>query len=541
MKSKQRGVAILRDPLRNKGTAFTEAERVALDLEGLLPPHVHTLEEQLTRVLASFRGMTTDLDRYLYLSDLADRNEVLFYRLLLDHLEEMIPIVYTPTVGLACQLWGHLFRRARGLYISIQDRGRIAKVLRNWGHPARVIVVTDGERILGLGDQGVGGMGIPTGKLELYTACAGINPRHCLPVTLDVGTENEEYLQDPLYLGLRHKRVRGDAYYEFVTEFILAAQEVMPKALIQFEDFANRNAFPLLETWRDKICAFNDDIQGTAAVILAGLLSALRLTGKTLCQQRIVFLGAGEAGIGIADLIASAIADEGTTLEEARGRCWFVDTQGLVVKSRSSLANHKLRYAHDLDPQPHLLAAIGALEPTALIGVSTAAKAFNREVIELMSRLNERPIIFALSNPTSKSECSAEEAYQWSRGQAIFASGSPYPPVTWEGKSLVSGQGNNVYIFPGMGLGIVASEAKHVTDSMFREAARTLAELVSDGDLEIGRIYPSLARIREVSAAIAEAVAEVAFRDGLAGIPRPTSVAELVRSTMWEPHYETYA
>ena len=535
------GQALLGQPLLNKGSAFTQRERVALGLIGLLPPHVQTMEEQLTRVMANLRGKATDLERYIFLSSLQDRNEVLFYRLLSENMEEMMPLVYTPTVGQACQLWGHLFRRPRGLYISLQERGQIAEVLRRWPHPVRVIVVTDGERILGLGDQGVGGMGIPVGKLALYTACAGIDPHQCLPVTLDVGTENEEYLQDPLYLGLVQKRLRGDDYHKFVDEFVLAVQEVMPQALIQFEDFANRNAFPLLERWRDQVCTFNDDIQGTAAVVLAGLLSALRLTKKPLREQKILFLGAGEAGIGIADLIASAIAEDGLSPEQATEKCWFVDTQGLVVKGRGPMAAHKLRYAHEFPTAPDLISAIRALEPTAIIGVSTASKAFNREVIELMSHLNDRPIIYALSNPTSKSECSAEEAYQWSRGKAIFASGSPFPPVPWEGKVLVSGQGNNAYIFPGVGLGIVASQAKRVTDRMFHAAAHALAGCVLESDLEMGRVYPSLTRIREVSAEIAAAVAEVAFSEGVAGLPRPASVPELVRSTMWEPRYQNYA
>jgi malate dehydrogenase (oxaloacetate-decarboxylating)(NADP+) len=458
-----------------------------------------------------------------------------------DNLEETMPIIYTPTVGQACQLWSRLFRRPRGLYISLKDRGRIVKILRNWPHPVRVIVVTDGERILGLGDQGVGGMGIPVGKLSLYTACAGIHPRQCLPVMLDVGTDREEYLRDPLYMGLYQKRLRGPEYDEFVAEFVTAVQEVMPKAIVQFEDFGNSNAFRLLEIWRDKVCTFNDDIQGTAAVTLSGLLSALRITKKPLREQTILFLGAGEAGIGIGDLISSAMMKEGMDIDEARQRCWFFDTQGLVVSSRTSLAHHKLRYAHNFPPATDFLAAVRALEPTAIIGVSATPKAFNQEVVELMASLHENPIIFALSNPTSKSECTAEEAYEWTRGKAIFASGSPYPPVTYAGKTYVPGQGNNAYIFPGVGLGIVASEAQRVTDAMFHAAARELAACVLESDLDMGRIYPSLTRIREVSARIGTAVAEVAFQEGLTRIPRPASVGELVKSTMWDPHYETYA
>ena len=536
-----RGVALLRDPLLNKGTAFTEPERVALGLKGLLPPHVFTLEEQVGRVLENYGRKESDLERYIYLVSLQDRNETLFYRVLTEYLEAMMPIVYTPTVGQACQQFGHLLRRTRGFYVSYADRGHIVTNLRNWPQKdARVIVMTDGERILGLGDQGAGGMGIPIGKLSLYTACAGIPPATCLPVMLDVGTDNEALLADPLYMGLRQHRVRGQDYVAFVSEFIAAAQKIWPKVLIQFEDFANTTAFPLLQHWRDKACTFNDDIQGTAAVALAGVFSALRLTKKSLRDQKILFLGAGEAGVGIGDLIVSALVDEGMALEDARRRCWFVDSKGLVVRSRVDLAEHKHRYAHDFQQVPDFLGAVRTLEPTAIIGVSTIAKSFNQPIIETMARLNERPIIFALSNPTSKSECTAEEAYTWSKGKAIFASGSPFPPFSYEGKTIVPGQGNNSYIFPGVGLGVVASEAKHVTDRMFAQAAKALMEQTSEADLGMGRIYPSLARIREVSAAIGAAVATVAFEDGLARVAKPDDALQFVQSKMWTPRYESY-
>jgi malate dehydrogenase (oxaloacetate-decarboxylating)(NADP+) len=536
-----KGEALLHDPLLNKGTAFTQAERDALGLRGLLPPMVDTIEDQLARVLENYRNKHTDLERYIHLVSLQDRNETLFYRLVTDHIEEMMPIIYTPTVGLACQQWGHLFRRPRGLYLSWEDRGRLAELLRAWpNRDVRVIVVTDGERILGLGDQGVGGMGIPVGKLSLYTACAGIDPSKTLPIMLDVGTENEGYRKDPLYLGLRQQRVRGEPYDAFLAEFVEAVKAVMPQALLQFEDFGNQNAFRLLERWRDRTCTFNDDIQGTAAVTLAGVYSALRLTGQALRDQTILFLGAGEAGIGIGDLIASAMVDEGATLADARRRCWFVDTKGLVVKSRADLAPHKVRFAHDAPGQPDLLSAIRALKPTALVGVSTMPKAFNQQVVEEMSRLNARPMIFALSNPTSKAECSAEEAYRWSKGQAIFASGSPFPPCVLDGRTFVPGQGNNAYIFPGVGLGVVASRARHVTDRMFSAAARSLASLVREDDLALGRIFPSLTRIREVSAHIGAAVAEVAFQDGLADVPKPADVKAFVKAEMWMPAYRSY-
>jgi malate dehydrogenase (oxaloacetate-decarboxylating)(NADP+) len=536
------GAALLRDPLLNKGSAFTAAEREALGLKALLPPKIFTMEEQALRVMENYSAKQTDLERYIHLASLQDRNETLFYRVLTDNLEQMMPVVYTPTVGLACQKWGHIFRRPRGMYVTYEDRGRVAELLGEWPHDdVRVIVVTDGERILGLGDQGASGMGIPVGKLSLYTACAGIAPTQCLPVTLDVGTENEEYLSDSLYMGLRQHRVRGKAFEEFVAEFMEAATKRWPKVLVQFEDFGNTTAFQLLEQWRDRICTFNDDIQGTAAVTLAGLYSALRLTGKKLNDQRILFLGAGEAGIGIGDLIVSAMVDEGATLEDARKKCSFVDSKGLVVKTRKDLAHHKLRFAHDLPETKAFIDCIRLLKPTAIVGVSTMPKTFNQEVIEAMSKLNERPIIFSLSNPTSKSECSAGEAYTWSNGRAIFASGSPFPSFQFEGKTFVPGQGNNSYIFPGVGLGVVASESTRVTDRMFAQAARTLASLVLESDLEKGRIYPSLKRIREVSSAIGAAVAEMAFKDGTARAKKPAGdMLEFVKATMWEPKYESF-
>jgi malate dehydrogenase (oxaloacetate-decarboxylating)(NADP+) len=536
-----RGYAILRDPLLNKGSAFPENERAALGLQGLLPPRVFTMEEQILRVMGNYSRKQTDLERYIHLISLQDRNETLFYRVVLDNLEQLIPILYTPTVGLACQEFGHIFRRSRGLYVSVKERGNVKAILQNWPHKEpRIIVVTDGERILGLGDQGASGMGIPIGKLSLYTGCAGIHPTSCLPVMLDVGTENEDYIKDPLYMGLRQKRVRGKEYDDFVGEFVTAVQEVMPKALIQFEDFGNTTAFHLLERWRNKVSTFNDDIQGTAAVVLAGLFSALRLTKKPLGDQRILFLGAGEAGIGIGDLIASAMVDDGMKIDDARKSCWFFDSKGLVVKGRAGLADHKLHFAHDHKQIGTFVEAIRDLRPTAIVGVSTIFKSFNQEVIETMSKLNERPIIFALSNPTSKAECTAAEAYTWSKGKAVVATGSPFPPFTFEGRTHVAGQGNNSYIFPGVGLGIVATEATRVTDRMFSEAARALAKCVLESDLEMGRIYPALNRIREVSASIAAAVAEVVFNEGLARVPRPANVLEFVKSKMWEPKYESF-
>jgi malate dehydrogenase (oxaloacetate-decarboxylating)(NADP+) len=537
-----RGIAWLQNPLLNKSTAFTEAERERLGLRGLLPPHVHTIEEQVTRVMANFRNKPNDLERYVQLIALQDRNETLFYRVVTSYIEEMMPIIYTPTVGKACQEFGNLFRRPRGIYISAKDRGRVEQLLRNWPQAdVRVIVVTDGERILGLGDLGTFGMGIPVGKLSLYTACAGIPPAQCLPITIDVGTENDTLRNTPLYTGLRQTRVRGKEYDALVDEFVQAVQTVFPKALIQFEDFANANAFRLLEHYRNRVCTFNDDIQGTASVTLAGILSALRITRGSLRDQTILFLGAGEAGIGIGELIVNALENEGLSNAEARRRCWFVDSKGLVVKSRESLAEHKLRFAHDHPFCGDLQAAIESLKPTILVGVSGMAKAFTQPIVQAMARQNERPVIFALSNPTSKAECTAEEAYGWSQGRAIFASGSPFPPVTLDGRTFVPGQGNNAYIFPGVGLGLIACASRHVTDSMFYRAAKSLASQVLAGDLDKGRVYPSLRRIREVSAGIAVAVVEEAFNLGLAQIPRPEDLPGFIKAQMYEPVYPTYA
>ena len=535
------GVDLLHDPVLNKGTAFTEQERAALGLRGLLPPHISTQDEQVMRVMENHRRKPNVLERYIHLMALQDRNETLFYRVVMDHIERMMPIIYTPTVGQACQEYGHIFRRSRGVFISLADRGRMVELLQNWpSKDVRVIVVTDGERILGLGDLGANGMGIPVGKLSLYTACAGVPPSQCLPVTLDVGTNNEALLKDPLYIGASQRRLRGQAYDDVVDEFIQAAVQVFPDVLIQFEDFGNTNAFRLLEKYRDRICTFNDDIQGTAGVALAGLYSALRITGGQLKDQKILFLGAGEAGIGIGGLIVSAMVGEGLSEEEARLRCWFVDSKGLVVKSRTDLAEHKLPYAHDHASTSDFLGAVRALKPTAIIGVSGQPGTFTQPVLESMAQFNEHPIIFAMSNPTSKAECTAEQAYRWTQGRAIFASGSPFDPVTLDGKTYTPGQGNNAYVFPGVGLGIVACGIKLVTDEMFFVAAKALAHKVSEADLEQGLIYPPLERITDVSAVIAHAVAEVAYKRGLATVPRPDDLLAYIKSKMFKPEYKNY-
>ncbi|MGA0033252.1 MAG: NAD-dependent malic enzyme, partial [Burkholderiales bacterium] len=431
--------------------------------------------------------------------------------------------------------FGAIFQRPRGMFIGINDRGNIANVLRNWPYEAGIIVVTDGERILGLGDLGANGMGIPVGKLSLYTACAGIHPRLCLPVTLDVGCNNDELRNDPFYVGLRQKRFTGKAYDEFIEEFITAAQEVFPGVVIQFEDFANHNAFRLLEQYRTRVPSFNDDIQGTAAVALAGIFSALRVTGAKLTDQRVLFFGAGEAATGIADLIASAMQAQGMSAADAKKTCWLVDSKGLVVKSRTDLAHHKLGYAHDHPPVTDFLAAIRTLKPTAIIGVAAVGGTFTREVIEEMAKLNERPIIFALSNPTSKAECTAEEAYKWSSGRALYACGSPFDPVTLNGQTFVPRQGNNSYIFPGIGLGVIASKSKVITDGMFMQAAHTLAQLVTEADLAQGSLYPALPRIREVSAHIAATIAGTAAASGIAGRALAAEALKSIEAQMYEP------
>jgi malate dehydrogenase (oxaloacetate-decarboxylating)(NADP+) len=530
-------MALLRDPLLNKGTAFSERERDAFGLRGLLPAHVLSLEEQAKRVLTNLRHLPDDLEKYVALNALHDRNEALFFRVVCDNIDEIQPLIYTPTVGLACQRFGHIFQRPRGLFIGANDRGRIAELMRNWPYAAKLIVVTDGERILGLGDLGANGMGIPVGKLSLYCACAGVHPELCLPVMLDVGTNNGELLNDPYYIGLRQRRLRGAEYDALVDEFIAAAQDVFPGVLIQFEDFANHSAFRLLHKYRDRISTFNDDIQGTAAVALAGIFSALRVTKAKLSEQTILFLGAGEAATGIADLVVSAMVAEGCPEAEARRRNWLVDSRGLVVKSRSDLAEHKLAYAHEHAAIGDFLTAIRMLKPTAIIGVAAVGGTFTPEVLQAMAQLNERPIIFALSNPTSKAECSAEEAYRHTGGRALFACGSPYDPVQLDGHTFVPRQGNNSYIFPGVGLGAIASGARRITDEMFMTAAHSLAQLVTETDLAQGSLYPALPRIREVSAHIAAAVAQVAYSRGLAVGQAPDDILLHVQSHMYEPRY----
>lgn len=534
------GYVRLRIPRLNKGSGFTVEERKAYGLEGLLPPGVSTLEMQVARTHASLANLDQDLQKYLLLSDLQSRNETLFYAVLMSDPAGFMPIVYTPTVGEASQKFDHIFRAARGMYLPITSRGRLHELLGNWPEKdVRFIVVTDGERILGLGDLGVGGMGIPIGKLALYTACAGVPPRYCLPITLDVGTNNTGLLEDPLYLGLRQNRVRGAEYMAFIDEFVAAAQARFPKCCIQWEDFANINAVPILERYRDRICTYNDDIQGTAAVALAGMLGALRISGQKLSDQRFLFLGGGSAATGIAELISQAMALEGLDIAQARARNSLFDVNGLMVKSRADLAAFQKPFAIEHAPVSHFVDAVRALRPTGIIGVSTVPKLFNQQVIEAMAEINERPIIFPYSNPTSRSECTAEEAYRWSSGRAIFASGSPFPPVEVAGKTFVPGQGNNVYIFPAMGMAVYVTEATRVTEEMFIVAAKAVAELVSDESLATGLIYPPQSRILEASLHVATKVAEYIFDQGLARVPRPKDVSEHVRAAAYKPVYAT--
>ena len=536
-----RGVKILHDPIRNKGTAFTDAERDELNLRGLLPPRVHSMAEQELRVLANIRAKPTDLSRYLYLIALQDRNENLFYRVVMNHLEEMMPIIYTPTVGQACQEFRHIYRKPRGFYVSLNDKGHIKEILQNWPHKnARIIVVTDGERILGLGDQGADGMGIPIGKLSLYTACAGIPPTECMPVMFDVGTNNEQLLNDPVYNGIERRRLRGDEYDELFDEFVQAAKEVFPGVLIQIEDFGNTNAFRLLSKYRHNTCLFDDDIQGTGAVAVAGVIASMRITKGKLSDQKLLFLGAGEAGIGIADVFVAALKEEGMSEEEARRHCWFVDSRGLLCAGRDNIAAHKEPYAHEHEYIDNLLDAVKELKPTVLLGLSGQPQTFTKEVVEAMTKNHKRPIIFALSNPTSMAECTAEQAYKWSKGRAVFASGSPFDPVKYGNQTFVPGQGNNAYIFPGVGLGVIVSQSRTVTDEMFLAAAHSLANQVKDSDIERGRVYPPLPDIRQVSAKIAAEVAKMAYDNGFTDKPEPKDILAEVNAYMYRPVYPHY-
>ena len=534
------GQLLLDNPLLNKGSAFTPEERRELGLMGLLPPHSSTIEEQLERTYENYRQKENDLERYVFLTALQDRNEILFYRLVQEHISEMMPIIYTPTVGEGCRRYSHVFRRPRGLYISYPNRNEIRALLENApSQDVAVIVVTDGERILGLGDLGVGGMGIPIGKLSLYSLCAGIHPAATLPIMLDAGTDNRELLADPLYLGWRHERVRGLQYDDFVEAFVDAVKEKFPHVLLQWEDFSKYNAARLLERYRNRLCSFNDDIQGTGAVTVAGLLAAMKLMNSKLGEQRIVILGAGSAAIGISDQIVAAAHDSG------RPDLWLVDSKGLVHTGRSDLEDTKQRYAQPLERMTQwntcsdfsLVQVVRNVHPTILIGTSGQAGAFNEAIVREMASHVERPVIFPLSNPTSKSEATPADLLAWTEGRALVATGSPFPPVSYGGRSIRIGQCNNAFIFPGVGLGIIASGASRVTDTMFSAAARVLSEFapaLTDPDAPL---YPPLERVREISRKVALAVGAEAVRAGLSSLRNLESLESEVTDRMWTPRY----
>jgi malate dehydrogenase (oxaloacetate-decarboxylating)(NADP+) len=540
----KRGRDLLSDPMMNKGTGFPDSERDAFGIRGMVPHQVVSIDDQAGRAMENFRRQNSDLDRYIFLEALHDRNETLYYRVLLDHIRELTPVVYTPTVGKACSHFGHIYRRARGMYFSAAELPYFADMVHNWPEEQiDVVVVTDGSRILGLGDLGANGMGIPIGKLSLYVLGAGIYPYRTLPVLLDLGTGNTALREDPLYLGERCERLQGDAFFKAVDAFVRAVHARWPEALIQFEDFSNNHALPLLNRYRDSIPCFNDDIQGTGAVALAGLQSAMRITGGMLADQRVLFLGAGSAARGIADALVTGMMEEGDlSLEQARKRIWMLDSKGLVTRDRlRELAEHKRDFARDEPPLNGLTEAVARLRPTALIGVSGKPGSFTEEALRTMRQYCERPIVFPLSNPTAKAECTAEQAYEWTDGKAIFASGSPFEPVARAGRLFVPGQCNNMYIFPGVGMGAVSCRASRVTDGMFYAAARTLAQQVGEDSLGVGRLYPDLTLIREISARIAVAVCEVAFEQGLAGIERPGDLEGYIRGRMYQPFYVPYA
>ena len=545
------GQALLENPLLNKGSAFSEEERREFGLSGLVPPHVSTTEEQLARTYGSYTQKNSDIERFIYLVSLQDRNETLFYRLLQEHITEMMPIIYTPVVGEGCKQYSRIYRRPRGLYISYPQRDNIDTLLANAPNKdIEVIVVTDGERILGLGDLGVGGMGIPVGKLSLYTLCAGVPPARTLPIILDVGTDNQELLQDPLYLGWRHERVRGQDYDDFVEAFVTAVIKRFPNVLLQWEDFAKNNATRLLERYRDRLCTFNDDIQGTGAVTLAGLLAAMRAIGTQISKQQIVMLGAGSSATGISDQIVSAMISEGLSLEEAKASICLVDSRGLVHSDRSGLEPFKQKYAQDIartsewqlsNPnQITFFDVIKNVKPSILLGTSAQPGAFTESVICEMSKHVEHPVIFPLSNPTSKSEAIPADLIRWTEGRALVATGSPFAPVVFEGRTYHIGQCNNAFIFPGVGLGVIGCGARRVTNEMFVAAARALAEFSPAMIDPTASLYPALEGIRNLSRNVALAVAKEAVRSGLAESVSDSDLERRIDAKIWTPRYARY-
>ncbi|SFE84241.1 NAD-dependent malic enzyme [Nitrosomonas sp. Nm166] len=531
------GKALLTDPALTKSTAFTREEREHYSLRGLLPYDVTSIDQQIERVLGSMRCKSSAIEKYIFLNALLERNQRLFYRTMIDHIEEVMPLVYTPTVGEACKEFAHIFRKPQGFYITPEDRGEIATILKNWPEEdVRVIVVTDGERILGLGDLGANGMGIPIGKVALYVACAGINPAQCMPIMLDVGTNNVSLREDPLYLGYPYSRITGEAYHSLVDEFVKAVQFRFPHALIQFEDFSTPHAFEFLDRYSRQVRCFNDDIQGTAAVTLAGIYSSCRITGKKFADLNIMFLGTGSAACGAAELMVDAFCAAGFSKSQAQKRLWFIDRKGLVVSKNENIRPRIKPFAHEY-PACSFVDAIRNIRPDVLIGATGVAGTFNEAVVREMAAVNEHPVIIALSNPTSHTECTAEQAYQWSDGRAVFASGSPFDAVQYGNKLFKPAQGNNAYIFPGIGLGVYASAARLITQSMFLSAAEVLANIVTEQEIDMGAIYPALTRVRKASQAIAVSVCQVAIREGLASTKLPDDLNSYVSSLMYDPSY----
>jgi malate dehydrogenase (oxaloacetate-decarboxylating)(NADP+) len=532
------GIELLRDPSLNKSTAFTEAEKQALGLVGLVPDVTETEDLQLSRVMMQLGHKTTDLDRYIYLVNLLDHNETLFYRTVMSDPARFLPIVYDPTIGEACLKFGHIYRQARGMYLSIMRRGKVKEILKNWPQKdVRFICVTDGGRILGLGDLGANGAGIPIGKLELYTACAGVPPQYLLPMYLDAGTNNEPYLHDPLYLGMRKTRPSTEELYSFVDEFVEAVQEVFPKCCIHFEDWTGTDAIHLLQRYRDKYCVYNDDVQGTAGITLTGMINAAKIKGTKLKDERYLFLGAGSAGIGLANLLCSALVAQGLSLKGAQSRVYMFDINGLLETTRKDLADFQKPYAHQHAPTRDFVAAIESIKPTTIIGVSTIGGAFNQKVVEAMARINERPVILALSNPTEHAECTPEQAYTWSKGKAIYAAGVQFAPVHYYGQTFLPGQANNFYIFPAVGMAIFATQAKRVTDEMFIEAGQAVADQVPAELLKQGLLYPLQSNILETEIQTAARVAKLVFDSGLARVSRPTDMVAFIREHVYTPQY----
>jgi malate dehydrogenase (oxaloacetate-decarboxylating)(NADP+) len=539
MNTNKRGMELLQDPTLNKSTAFTEAERQALGITGLVPDVTETEDQQISRVMMQLGHKTSDIDRYIYLINLLDHDETLFYRTIMSDPARFLPIVYDPTIGEVCLKFGHIYRQARGMYLSITRRGKVKEILRNWPQKdVRFICVTDAGRILGLGDLGANGAGIPIGKLQLYTACAGVPPQYLLPMYLDAGTNNEQYLHDPLYLGMRKTRPSTQELFSFVDEFVEAVQEVFPKCCIHFEDWTGVDAVHLLQRYRDKYCVYNDDVQGTAGITLAGMINATKLKGTKLKDEKYLFLGAGSAGIGLADLLCSALVAQGVALNEAQARIHMFDINGLLESTRTDLVDFQKPYAHQHAPTRDFVAAIESIKPTTIIGVSTVGGAFNQKVVESMSLINERPVILALSNPTEHAECTPEQAYTWSKGKAIYAAGVQFEPVRYGGKTFLPGQANNFYIFPAVGMAIFATQAKRVTDEMFIEAGQAVADLVPSDLLKQGLLYPLQSNILETEIQTAARVAKLVFDSGLARVERPTDMVAFIRQHVYTPEYK---